>query len=260
MGPESATRTCTAPVRAGWVPVDGFAERMIFTPSLCPKGDGPDVCVITPVCDEFDAQYLLSQAYCCAQFLWQYSPSLVGLGTRRYLRANSSKARVAYFAVQSNGESGDECVYQTCRFGGCGYAHPAASRGHLRSGDCTVACFGSCILCFAKRQSGGGGELAEPGPVGRGRFRQRSDHTTRKSGWHGRSCIRRGTPSALSAFKIGHSGRKFHLFSRLQSEFDGAARWLRGIERCGHAVGGRTHDPADATGCCLCLPQFSARA
>src|SRR5712671_222831 len=74
MGPESATRTCTAPVRAGWVPLDGFAERMIFTPSLCPKGDGPDVCVITPVCDEFDAQYLLSHAYCCAQLLWQYSP------------------------------------------------------------------------------------------------------------------------------------------------------------------------------------------
>src|SRR5271166_678022 len=109
---------------------------------------------------------------------------------------------------------GDECICQTSRFGGCRHAHPTASRGHLRSGDRTVACFGS-VLCSANRQCRGGGELAEPGPGGYGRFRPRSDHTTRKSGWHGRSCIRRGTPSALSAFEIGHGGGNFHFFSRV---------------------------------------------
>src|ERR1700726_2977286 len=74
MGPESATRTCTASVAAGRVPVDGFAERMIFTPQLCPKGDGPNVCLITPVCDESSTHYLLSQGHSCAQLSWQRLP------------------------------------------------------------------------------------------------------------------------------------------------------------------------------------------
>src|SRR5258708_23626988 len=74
------------------------------------------------------------------------------------------------------------------------------------------------------RQGGSDGELAESGP-GRQRVRRRSGHTIRESGWHGRSCIRRGTPSALSAFKVGHCGPKFHLLSRVQSEFNRAARW-----------------------------------
>src|SRR6266404_2574816 len=74
MGPESATRTCTTSVAAGRVPVDGFAERMVFTSQLCPKGDGPDVCLITPVCDEFDALCLLSQGHSCAQLSWQHLP------------------------------------------------------------------------------------------------------------------------------------------------------------------------------------------
>src|ERR1700716_4584123 len=79
MGPESATRTCTASVAAGRVPVDGFAERIVFTPQLCPKGDGPDVCLITPVCDEFDALYLLSQGLSCAQLSWQHLPTRLAL-------------------------------------------------------------------------------------------------------------------------------------------------------------------------------------
>src|SRR6266478_9745677 len=62
MGPESATRTCTTSVAAGRVPVDGFAERMVFTSRLCPKGDGLDVCLITPVCDEFDANAYFRRA------------------------------------------------------------------------------------------------------------------------------------------------------------------------------------------------------
>src|SRR5258708_38058728 len=75
MGPESATRTCTTSVATDRVPVDGLAERMIFTPQLCPKGDGPDVCLITAVCDEFDALYLLSQGHSCAQLSWQHLPT-----------------------------------------------------------------------------------------------------------------------------------------------------------------------------------------
>src|ERR1700716_948194 len=79
MGPESATRTCTASVAASRVPVDGFAERIVFTPQLCPKGDGPDVCLITPVCDEFDAPYLLSKGPSCAQLSWQQLPARLAI-------------------------------------------------------------------------------------------------------------------------------------------------------------------------------------
>src|SRR6266853_3587698 len=75
MGPESATRTCTASVAASLVHVDVYAEQMIFTSQLCPKGDGPDVCLITPVCDESNTQCLLSQGHSCAQVSWQHVPN-----------------------------------------------------------------------------------------------------------------------------------------------------------------------------------------
>ena len=99
----------------------------------------------------------------------------------------------------SNGESTEnERKNETRRLDGCGPALPAANRGHARSGAGFVSC--SAVLCFVVRQGRGGGELAEPGTDRDEQFHERRDYTARESGWHGRSCIRRGAPSALPAY------------------------------------------------------------
>jgi hypothetical protein len=73
----------------------------------------------------------------------------------------------------------------------------------IASGQGTVAGHRTGILCSSNRRTRRSGERAESGRGGYGRFDMQSEHTTRKTGWPGRSYTRRGTSSALSAYRIG---------------------------------------------------------
>src|ERR1700704_2725826 len=140
MGPESATRTCTASVAAGRIPVDGFAERMIFTPQLCPKGDGPDVCLITPVCDEFTLQYLLSQGHSCAQLSWQRLP------TRQAPAAGNAATAAPTTAFITFPMAG------TCPVPGWTVLSKSCCARHTAVSSCSQLKSPSCLLCRSEQR------------------------------------------------------------------------------------------------------------